>query len=72
VMKGEQNPLPDLLKKDRTISSKLNDGEIDKLLDPTKHLGDASERCERFVKTTIKPILSKYRNRVGKRKSAEF
>jgi len=72
VMKGEQNPLPDLLKKDRTISSKLNDREIDELLDPTKHLGDASERCERFVKTAIKPILSKYRNRVGKRRSAEF
>jgi len=72
VMAGEQNPLPDLLKKDQTISSKLKDNEIDGLLDPNKHLGDASERCEKFVKTTIKPILSTYRGKVGKRRGAEF
>lgn len=72
VMAGEQNPLPNLLKKDRTIGSKLSNKEIDELLDPNKHLGDASERGEKFVKTTIKPLLSKYRDRVGKKKDAEF
>jgi adenylosuccinate lyase len=72
VMAGEQNPLLDLLKKDQTISSKLSDREIDELLDPTKHLGDAGERCEKFVKTAIKPILLKHGSKVGKRRSAEF
>ena len=72
VMAGEQNPLLDLLKKDQTISSKLSDREIDELLDPTKHLGDAGERCEKFVKTAIKPVLLKHGSKVGKRRSAEF
>jgi adenylosuccinate lyase len=72
VMAGERNPLPDLLKKDQTISSRLSHREIDELLDPTRHLGDASARCEKFVKTVIKTILLRYRSRVGKRRSAEF
>jgi adenylosuccinate lyase len=72
VMAGEQNPLLDLMKKDPAISSKLSDRELDELLDPTKHLGDASERCAEFVKTSIKPILLKYKSKIGKRRSAEF
>ena len=72
VMAGEQNPLPKMLKKDRAISSKLSTKEIDRLLDPTKQLGDASERCEKFVKITVKPILSRYKNRLGERRGVEF
>ncbi len=72
VMAGEENSLSKLLKKDRAISSKLSAKEIDELLDPAKQLGDASERCEKFVKISIKPILSKHRSRLGKRRGAEF
>ena len=72
VMAGEENPLPELLKKDRSISSKLSAEEIDELLDPTKRLGDASERCEKFVKNTLKPILLKEKGRLGKRRGVEF
>ena len=72
VMAGEKNPLPQLLKRDRAISSKLSAKEIDGFLDPTKYLGDASERCEKFVKNAIKPILTKHRSRLGKRRGVEF
>ncbi len=72
VMIGEENPLPQLLKQDRTISSKLSGEEIDRLLDPTEHLGDARERCEKFVKEVAKPILLKYRDRLGKMHTPEF
>lgn len=72
VMMGEENPLPKLLKQDRTISSKLSAKEINQAFDVDGHLGDASERCEDFVKTTIKPILSRYKDKLGKRRDVEF
>lgn len=72
VMVGEENPLPQLLKQDRTISSKLSGKEIDKLLDPTEHLGDARERCKKFVNGVVKPILLKYKDRLGKRHTPNF
>lgn len=72
VMAGEENPLSKLIKDDRTISSKLSAKEIDELLKVEGHLGDASERCEDFVKTTVKPILSRYKDKLGKRRDVEF
>lgn len=63
VMKGEKNPLPKLLKEDGTVGSKLEENKIDKLLDPTKHIGNAKERSENFIKEKINPILSQYSNK---------
>jgi len=54
------------------IRSKLGVKEIDKLLDPTEHLGDARERCEKFVKEVVNPILLKYKDRLGKRHAPKF
>ncbi|MCX8192057.1 MAG: adenylosuccinate lyase [Nitrososphaerales archaeon] len=67
VMKGNKNPLAELLKGDEVISSKLSEKEIDDLLDPTAHVGDAVERCERFVKDIIEPIVMRYRDRLKER-----
>jgi adenylosuccinate lyase len=72
VMIGKENPLPRLLKEDGIIGSRLSGEEIDELLDPTKYLGDASERCDRFVKTCVEPILTRYKDRLGKKQSVEF
>jgi len=72
VMDGKENPLPELLKRDPDVSSKLSIKEIDETLDIREHLGDATERCESFVKTLVKPILSRYKDRLGKRRNVEF
>lgn len=61
VMKGEENPLPRLLKEDEIIASTLSAEEIGDLLDPESHIGDAPQRCEKFVEETLDPILSEYR-----------
>ncbi|GAI61945.1 unnamed protein product, partial [marine sediment metagenome] len=52
--------------------SKFSGKEIDKLLDPTEHLGDARERCKKFVNGVVKPILLKYKDRLGKRHAPKF
>ncbi|NIM45562.1 MAG: adenylosuccinate lyase, partial [Nitrososphaeria archaeon] len=72
VSLGEENPLLDLLKGDTLITSRLSSQEIDELMDPSGHVGDASERCVNFMEEIVKPILSKYRDRVGKRVEVEF
>lgn len=72
VMAGEQNPLVQLLKQDPVIGSRLSAREIDELLDIGEHLGDASERCEEFLRGAVKPLLSKYEDRLGKKPSIEF
>ena len=72
VMAGEENPLPELLKGDQTISSKLDPEEVESLIDPSKYLGDAPERAERFVKNVVGSILSKHKHRLGRRQRVEF
>ncbi|MEM2339509.1 MAG: adenylosuccinate lyase, partial [Nitrososphaerales archaeon] len=64
VMKGEKNPLADLLKSDNIISSKLSEKEINDLLNPSMHIGDVIERCDIFVKNVLEPILIRYKDRV--------
>jgi len=59
VMKGEENPLPELLKEHEVIGKVLDDGEIEKLLNPKKHVGDAPERCEDFVESHLSEKISK-------------
>lgn len=60
TMKGEENPLPQLLKDDELIGSELENEEINDLLNPKKHIGDTPKRCEKFVKNTLNPLLSKH------------
>lgn len=72
VSEGEENPLPEMLKGDPLISSKLSLEEIDGLLDPSNYVGDAPERCDRFLDEFVDPILSKYEDRVGRRVEVEF
>lgn len=72
VMEGKENPLTKLLKEDETVGSKLTDEEIEDLLEPSGHTGDAAQRCEEFVNEVIKPILSQYRGREKKAKELEF
>jgi len=71
-MSGEENPLQSLLEKDETIRSKLDPEEIRELLDPTRYVGDAEERCEKFVKKIVRPVLSKYEDRLTRKVDVKF
>lgn len=57
VTKGEKNPLPEMLAKDRTVTSKLSSSKVKALLDPAVYTGDAELRCSDFVKREIDPLL---------------
>lgn len=72
LMSGEENPLQSLLEKDETIRSKLDPEEIRELLDPTRYVGDAEERCEKFVKKIVRPVLSKYEDRLTRKVDVKF
>jgi adenylosuccinate lyase len=61
-LKGEQNQLPIKLKNDSRIASKLEPREIDELLDPTRYIGDAPDRCKMLVKECIDPLLEKHKH----------
>ena len=61
VMAGEENPLPEMLKRDPEITALVRSNEIDEALDPSKHVGDAPKRCELFVEKVAKPILDRYK-----------
>jgi adenylosuccinate lyase len=63
VMKGKPNPIEALLASDRTISTRIGRRELTKLMDPVSYVGDAEERCERFVKKEIDPIVNRYGRR---------
>jgi len=69
VMKGKANPLEKLLAADKSLASGLTAGEIHRLLEPARHVGDAAERCESFARGQIDPMLKKYK-RKGKRKDS--
>lgn len=72
IMAGEDNPLSQMLKQDEVVGSKLNDDDIDELLNPSKYVGDASERSERFLEAFVEPVLSKHKDRIGKRTETRF
>ncbi|HEX7483203.1 MAG TPA: lyase family protein, partial [Candidatus Bathyarchaeia archaeon] len=48
----EKKPFKQVLLKDKLISSKLNEKEIDQALNPKNYLGTAVKQAERFAKTT--------------------
>ncbi|MBI3859775.1 MAG: adenylosuccinate lyase [Thaumarchaeota archaeon] len=68
VMKGRPNPLEHLLAGDRAITSRLDKREIHLLMDAKKHIGDAPERCDAFVKERVEPILAKYAAAKGRQR----
>lgn len=70
VMRGKANPLPELIKQDE-IGKKIS-GELEGFFTVDKYLGDAPERCEKFVKEIVEPILKKYKNRTGPAEGAKF
>lgn len=72
VMRGEENPLPKMIMEDGTIASKMSPGEIEELMRPEAHVGDAPRRCREFVRKFVRPVLRRYGKRVGKRKAVEF
>jgi len=58
VMKGEPNPLEELLSGDKAIASRLTRRQIKLLLDPSTHSGAAKESCDEFLKKVVSPILA--------------
>ncbi len=64
VMKGMENPLPKLLKEDEVIGEHLEEDEVDELLEPSEHVGDAPERCKEFIENTVEPILSRHEDKL--------
>ncbi len=72
VMRGEENPLVDLLANDKRISARLSRSEIEAIVGFTGQVGDAPERCHKFLVEEADPLLEKYAERVGRRVEAEF
>jgi adenylosuccinate lyase len=67
VMKGRPNPLEQYLSADKSISAELTRREVRELLDATKHIGDAPEKCDAFVRKKVNPILARYRAKRSRR-----
>ena len=65
VMKGNPNPLVKLLANDRRLSKKIGLGEMERLLNPKRHIGRASEDAADFVKETIRPMLARHKPKLG-------
>jgi len=65
VMKGEPNPLERLLSEDKVIASKITSRRLKLLLDPSTHTGDATERCDEFLKEIVSPILAAHKKATG-------
>jgi adenylosuccinate lyase len=72
VMKGNENPLVENLCSETKIASRLSRKEIEKLLNPIHHVGDAKERAYMFVNHELKPILVKHKSRLGIKGRVEF
>ncbi len=72
VMSGQESPLFELLIEDSTISSKIGPQQIKKLLNPARYTGDATERCDQFLKNVINPLRSSHKNRLRKQPTSRF
>ena len=62
-MHGQSNNLIYLIKQDKSFG--ISDKEIDKLIDPVKFTGCASEQTKDFIDTQIKPLLREYADVIG-------
>jgi adenylosuccinate lyase len=72
VLLNEENPLPKMLKTDALITDVLRPKEIDQLLDASKHIGDAPERCRTFVSEYVDPLLEKHKRLMHMKSDVEF
>ena len=72
VMKGRPNPLAQMLSRNKEVASKLRVAEVKRLLDPRRHIGDATERCEVLVREEVDPVLEKHRKRLGVKGKVEY
>ena len=67
VSNGKNNPLKDLIINDPQIKEKIPLSMLKDLLDPSMYIGDAVSRTELFVSKSIKPVLTNYKERIGKK-----
>ncbi len=67
VSNGKNNPLKDLIINDPQIKEKISLSMLKDLLDPSMYIGDAVSRTELFVSKSIKPVLTNYKERIGKK-----
>ncbi len=72
VMEGGENPLPSLLREDPVVGPLLTPQELEEVLDPSRHVGDAVERCDSFLEREVNPVLSRYAERLGKKAAPSF
>ncbi len=72
VMEGRENPLPSLLREDPVVGPLLTEEELGEALDPSRHVGEAVERCERFLEREVEPVLSRYAERLGRKAEPSF
>jgi len=72
VMKGEENPLQRLVMDDPVIGSKIPEHEMKRLFDINWYVGDAPERCEKFVREEVAPVLRKYEDRIAPMEETKF
>jgi len=63
VMEGRPNPLEKLLWADRAVSSKMTRSEMRRLLDASRYVGDAPEKCISFVRNQVDPMLRRHQER---------
>jgi adenylosuccinate lyase len=70
--KGGHNRLANKLKNDPRISRKLKHREIDELLDPSRYIGDALDRCRMFVKEYIDPLLKSHKHMLHGKVDTEY
>ncbi len=72
ISSGRKNPLTEMLTSDSEIRAAIPPNTLRDLLDPSNYTGDASDRAKRFVKDSIKPILSRYTDRLGRKSKTRF
>ncbi|MFQ6134881.1 MAG: adenylosuccinate lyase [Nitrososphaerales archaeon] len=72
MSKGRKNPLKELLTSDSEINAAIPLNTLKDLLDPSNYTGDASYRAKKFVEESIKPILSRYTDRLGRKSETRF
>ncbi|MFH0773584.1 MAG: adenylosuccinate lyase [bacterium] len=56
IQNGKQNPMKELLKKNKTLTQYLSEQKIGLLLDVTHHIGDAPERAFKLVEQIKKTL----------------
>jgi adenylosuccinate lyase len=59
MMAGKGNTFEKMLASQKWVTSKLTPRELHALMDPRKQVGDASGRCDDFVRRAIDPLLAK-------------